>query len=93
MYIDKLKSTGKQVPKSYEKDDRCPGCGGPNYVMTGKVTSMQGRAEVWRCYDCGYPIEQSGSHNDGSTYTGKTTAATQIQTGGWNPQTIIGRVE
>lgn len=69
---------------------RCPGCGSGNY---GGATPESRK----RCYDCGYPIQQSGSGvgtgivgQGGSS--GPATPATQIATGGFNPTTIIGHI-
>jgi hypothetical protein len=50
-----------------------------------------------RCYDCGYPIQQSGSkygaltgaHVEGSTKGARGNDATN----NYNPQNIIGRIE
>jgi len=63
--------------------ERCPGCG----------SSPESRK---RCYDCGYPIVQSGTGVRGVT-TGQAGAgpaqpARQIDTGGYNPTTIIGKI-
>lgn len=71
---------------------RCPGCGSGNY---GGATA-ESRP---RCYDCGYPIVQSGTGvgrgiiGQGSSDAGPATPAKQVQTGGWNPTTIIGKLE
>lgn len=71
---------------------RCPGCGSGNY---GGATPESRK----RCYDCGYPIVQSGTGvgsgivGQGGEATGPATPARQIQTGGWNPTTIIGKLE
>ena len=70
--------------------NNCPGCGSGNYSAAGG-----GRA---RCYDCGYPIQQSGSGMgkgivSGPQPTGPVQAAVQVATGGWNPTTIIGKLE
>jgi len=70
--------------------NNCPGCGSGNYSAAGG-----GRA---RCYDCGYPIQQSGSGMgkgivSGPQPTGPVQAAVQVETGGWNPTTIIGKLE
>jgi hypothetical protein len=69
---------------------RCPGCGSGNY---GGATP-ESRP---RCYDCGYPIQQSGSGAGtgivgGSKASGPATPAKQVEAGGWNPQTIIGHI-
>lgn len=69
---------------------RCPGCGSGNYGGTAETRA--------RCYDCGYPIEQSGSGvgrgvvGQGGQSSGPPTPATQVPTGGFNPQTIIGHI-
>lgn len=69
---------------------RCPGCGSGNYGGTAETRA--------RCYDCGYPIQQSGSGmgrgiiGQGEA-SGPAQPARQIQTGGWNPNTIIGKIE
>jgi hypothetical protein len=70
--------------------NNCPGCGSGNYSAAGG-----GRA---RCYDCGYPIQQSGSGMgkgivSGPQPTGPVQAAVQVASGGWNPTTIIGKLE
>jgi hypothetical protein len=71
--------------------DRCPGCGSGNY---GGATPDSRK----RCYDCGYPIQQSGSGmgtgivGQGGQSSGPVQAATQVPTGGFNPQTIIGHI-
>ena len=71
--------------------ERCPGCGSGNY---GGATPESRK----RCYDCGYPIQQSGSGvgtgiiGSGGQASGPATPAVQVQTGGWNPQTIIGHI-
>ena len=67
----------------------CPECGSANYM------AVQNAAP--RCYDCGYPISQSGSrygsltgaHVEGSA---KQAAGNNVQSN-WNPQGIIGRID
>jgi len=68
---------------------RCPGCGSGNYVG--------GEGSRARCYDCGYPIQQSGSGVGkgivgGPQASGPPQAARQVASGGFNPQTIIGHI-
>jgi hypothetical protein len=70
--------------------ERCPGCGSGNY---GGATPESRK----RCYDCGYPITQSGSGMGtgimgGGQASGPAIPATQVQAGGWNPTTIIGKI-
>lgn len=66
----------------------CPDCGSNNYM------AVQNAAP--RCYDCGYPIQQSGSRF--GTLTGAHIEGAAKQATGnnpvsnWNPQEIIGRV-
>ena len=72
------------------RGDRCPGCGSGNY---GGATPEARK----RCYDCGYPIQQSGSGmgkgiTGGPQASGPTQASKQVATGGFNPQTIIGHI-
>lgn len=66
----------------------CPECGGNNYM------SVQNAAP--RCYDCGYPIQQSGSRYGaltGAKVEGNAKASIGNDTASnWNPQGIIGRV-
>jgi hypothetical protein len=67
----------------------CPGCGSGNY---GGATPEARK----RCYDCGYPLTQSGTgmgKGISVPMEGPTQAAQQVQTGGWNPTTIIGKLE
>jgi len=69
---------------------RCPGCGSGNYAG--------GEGSRARCYDCGYPIQQSGSGVGkgivgGPQATGPVQPARQAAKGsGFNPQTIIGHI-
>lgn len=66
----------------------CPDCGSSNYM------AIQNAAP--RCFDCGYPLEQSGSrfgnlagaHVEGSA----KQASGNDTTNNWNPQGIIGRI-
>ena len=67
----------------------CPECGGTNYM------SVQNAAA--RCYDCGYPISQSGSRYGSLTGAkvegnAKSAIGNDVQSN-WNPQGIIGRVD
>lgn len=73
---------------SASQTQSCPECNGNNYM------AVQNAAP--RCYDCGYPINQSGSRYgaltgakvEGST---KSAAGNDVQSN-WNPQGIIGRI-
>lgn len=85
-------ATQPQYPpsESIRMSPRCPGCGGSNY--------MGAEGTRPRCYDCGYPIQQSGSGVGAGIVTptvksdGPTQAAKQVDSGGWNPTTIIGKL-
>ena len=67
---------------------RCPSCGSGNYVG-GHAGVGQGTRE--RCFDCGYPIQQSGSGLgkgiSGPRASGPATPAKQIATPGFNGTT------
>lgn len=74
--------------RSARETDRCPECLSGNYFsMTG--TSYR------RCYDCGYPIVQSGSGPTmpGGSSSGPSQPARQIEGGGYNPSQVVGRIE
>lgn len=64
---------------------RCPGCSSENYG--GPAGYQQ------RCYDCGYPIQQSGSGlgkgiiSQGAKSAGPVTPALQVQAGTFNGTT------
>jgi hypothetical protein len=68
--------------------DRCPACYSGNYMSSPGGGRM-------RCYDCGYPIIQQGSGLSGTgTGNGPVVASKQVgQSGGFNPTTIVGRLE
>lgn len=66
----------------------CPDCGSGNYFAIQNAAA--------RCYDCGYPVQQSGSrygnlagaHVEGAA----KQAAGNDATNNWNPQGIIGKI-
>jgi len=73
----------------------CPGCGSGNYAKVGNSASQGGSFEVFRCYDCGYPVQQTGSgigSTGGTAAGGPAIPAKQVPTGGFNPTTIIGHI-
>lgn len=74
--------------QSVRQTEKCPECFSGNYFST------QG-SNYRRCYDCGYPIVQSGSGPTmPSSNTGQAvTPAKQISSNGYNPNQIIGRIE
>lgn len=81
-----------QIPNLPESaySGKCPNCGSGNY---GKMaTAPEAKA---RCYDCGYPITQSGSGSPGIKVPtgGAVVAAKQLNTqNNFNPQTIVDRI-
>ncbi len=80
----------RQVP-SAAQNTSCPDCGSVNYLSPNPQTI------AFRCYDCGYPVQQSGSrfgglagaHVEGSAKASLGNDATS----NWNPQGIIGRID
>ena len=81
---------GRAMPESAAASSRCPNCGSGNY---GK-TSPEAKA---RCYDCGYPIQQSGSGLGRGISTGggggAVVPAKQVSTSNnFNPGVIIDRI-
>lgn len=74
--------------QSASQTQSCPECGGANYMAVNNAAA--------RCYDCGYPIQQSGSRYGSLTGAVVEGSARQAQgndvQSNWNPQGIIGRV-
>jgi len=74
--------------QSSKQTASCPDCGSGNFM------AIQNAAP--RCFDCGYPLEQSGSrfgglagaHVEGATKASLGNDATN----NWKPQGIIGRI-
>ncbi len=67
----------------------CPDCNSNNYMAVQNAAA--------RCYDCGYPLQQSGS-KFGSLTGAKVEGNIKSSIGNdtqsnWNPQGIIGRIE
>ena len=89
-YVQPQQPTYPPSQQAQPAPPRCPGCGSGNYA------SLEGAKA--RCYDCGYPIQQSGSGlgtgiiGQGGQSGGPATPATQVPTGGFNPTTIIGHL-
>ena len=68
--------------QSAAQTNRCPECGGNNYMTPQPNIAL-------RCYDCGYPISQSGSRY-GALTGAKVEGAAKGAIGnnpqsGWNP--------
>ncbi len=75
--------------QSASQTQSCPNCSSSNYMSVGGAKL--------RCYDCGYPLEQSGSRY-GSLTTAKVEGSTKSARGNdvtnnFNPQQIIGRID
>ena len=75
--------------QSAKQNQACPDCGGNNYMSPSANIGL-------RCYDCGYPLQQSGS-KFGSLTGAKVEGSTKQSAGNdtqnnWNPQGIIGRI-
>ena len=75
--------------QSAKQVESCPDCGSANYM------AIQNAAP--RCYDCGYPLSQSGSKFGtlaGAKVEGSTKSSIgNDSTSNWNPQGIIGRID
>ena len=71
-----------------------PSCRSKNYMKVGSQVTANGSVDAWRCYDCGYPLTQTGTGLAGvnAPSAGPTQAAFQVPTGGFNPTTIIGKL-
>jgi hypothetical protein len=77
-------------PPSSRNSAVCPECNSGNYMQATPTTGF-------RCYDCGYPIEQSGSRYgalQGARVEGSVRSSLGNDgTSNWNPQGIIGRID
>jgi len=76
----------QRLPQSAVAASRCPGCGSGNYGSADPNTKA-------RCYDCGYPIQQSGSGLGtgitGNQASGPAQPARQVsKSSNWNPQNV-----
>ena len=75
----------KKAPSS-RLDDKCPNCYSGNYFAPTGTQRM-------RCYDCGYPITQSGSGvGMPSDSSGPAQKAKQVSSSGFNPNVIVDRI-
>lgn len=75
--------------QSSQQTSTCPECGSANFMAVANAAP--------RCYDCGYPISQSGSRYGsltGANVEGTAKASMgNNPTSNWNPQGIIGRID
>lgn len=91
---------GQNVPVQYDPQNdipttraqsarqtmRCPGCNSGNYMAPPGTNLM-------RCYDCGYPLVQSGTGVGPTESSGPVQAAKQpAQGSGFNPNVIVERL-
>ena len=71
---------------SSRTSDSCPNC------LSGNYFAPQGTQRM-RCYDCGYPVVQSGSGAGmPSDSSGPTQKAKQVASTGFNPNVIVDRI-
>jgi hypothetical protein len=75
--------------QSAKQTATCPECSSGNYMTVSNAAP--------RCYDCGYPISQSGSRYGsltGAHVEGSAKGARgNDPASNWNPQGIIGRID
>ena len=67
--------------QSASQNQPCPECGGGNYMSPSQTIAL-------RCYDCGYPVQQSGSRYGaltGAKVEGAAKGAIGNTTGSFNP--------
>ena len=80
--------TSRQLPSS-SQTATCPDCGSSNYLAVQNSKA--------RCFDCGYPTEQSGSRYGSLAGAHVEGAASQAigndTTNNYNPTNIIGRID
>ena len=88
-YVPPQPQTPSSRALSAQQNNTCPNCNSSNYM------SVNG-AKL-RCYDCGYPLEQSGSKYGSLTGAKVEGSAKDARgndaTNNWNPQQIVGRVD
>lgn len=75
--------------QSAQQTQTCPDCGSANFMRADQNSAP-------RCFDCGYPVNQSGSRY-GNLSTARVEGAAQASLGNdatsnWNPQGIIGHL-
>lgn len=74
--------------RSAQQTQTCPDCNSANYMSVNNTAP--------RCFECGYPVEQSGSRYGslaGAHVEGSAKGALgNNPTSNWNPQGIIGRI-
>lgn len=88
-YTPPVSNPNVSKAQSALQNQPCPNCSSNNYMSVAGAKL--------RCYDCGYPLEQSGSRY-GSLTGAKVEGATKSARGNdtannFNPQQIIGRID
>ena len=88
-YVPPQPSAPLSKAQSAAQTQSCPNCSSNNYMSVAGAKL--------RCYDCGYPLEQSGSRY-GSLTGAKVEGATKSARGNdatnnFNPQQIVGRID
>lgn len=83
-------STPAGRAQSATQTQLCPECGSNNFMSPDRNTAP-------RCFECGYPVNQSGSRY-GNLSTARVEGNAQASLGNdtasnWNPQGIIGRID
>lgn len=80
--------------QSSRQNDRCPECNSGNY---GRGIGPESTNIKARCYDCGYPLMQSGSGVSSPSSSGAPVRAAKqlanLSTDGYNPRLIVDRIE
>ena len=88
-YAPQQPSAPLSKAQSASQTQICPNCSSNNYMSVANAKL--------RCYDCGYPLEQSGSRYGsltGAKVEGNTKSARgNDATNNFNPQQIIGRID
>lgn len=62
---------------SLKDTERCPGCGGTSY-MTVNGADPRAHFAVRRCFECGYPVQQTTSGLSSISGGGPSTSARQV---------------
>jgi hypothetical protein len=88
-FVPQQPSAPLSKAQSAAQTQSCPNCSSNNYMSVAGAKL--------RCYDCGYPLEQSGSRYGsltGAKVEGTTKSARgNDATNNFNPQQIVGRID
>jgi ribosomal protein L37E len=87
--MPQFQQTAPPAPPSSFAVATCPDCGSGNYAGSNNNQA--------RCFDCGYPVSQSGSKYGGLSTAriegGIGEAMGNNKSNNYNPQGIIGRIQ